>query len=243
MRIPQSLKEVKLFENQEEAIVFYKIFLEYLYNKKYDASIQLERHHVIPLHANGSDTEDNIIRISPEDHVAIHFYRYQAYGEKGDKLAYTMRLADSNERAKLRAQAAIEANKTKKQLFWNSDWQRIQGLKGGSKGGSKNTINQWNARQKVGLAYGRIVGISNQSTPLKEFLKHYVLWKHKSDSVLYETEPAESLSDVIRQLEKHKPGFIRNYSSFHKMVLGERARMYGWEIVNKVIRSEAKEKK
>lgn len=216
------------------------MFLEFLRTKQYDSTIQLERHHVIPLHDKGPNTPENIIKISPEDHVAIHFYRYQAYGQLGDKVAYEMRIGDSNERAKARALAAVEANKTKKQLFWSSDWQRLQGLKGGSKGGSTNTAAQWKARQKIGLKYGRNTGIKNQLPNLKEFLKHHVIWEDLDSNTFWESTPAESLASVIKQLETFKPGKIRNSSTFYKLITGKRKRMYNWRIVSKVIRSEAK---
>nr|YP_010732033.1 putative site-specific DNA endonuclease [Massjukichlorella minus]WDY12947.1 putative site-specific DNA endonuclease [Massjukichlorella minus] len=180
------------------------------------------------------------MKISPEDHVSIHFYRYQAYRQLGDKVAYEMRIGDSNARAKARALAAVQANKTKKQLFWSSDWQRIQGLKGGGKGGRANTAAQWKARQKVGLKYGKSNGIKNQLPFLKSFLKYHVVWEDLDDNTFFKTQPAESLTSVIKQLESFKPGKIRNTTTFYKLIRGERKTMYNWKIVNKVIRSEAK---
>ena len=53
-----------------------------------------------------------------------------------------------------RALLSVKTNKKLKNKFWDSDWQSIQGKKGGIKGGSANTFNQYKARQKVGLNYG-----------------------------------------------------------------------------------------
>ncbi len=54
------------------------------------------------------------------------------------------------------------------------------GLKGGLKGGSSNTEDQFKARQKVGLTFGRSTGIGNQSSELKDFISNGSIWAFKS---------------------------------------------------------------
>jgi len=152
-----------------------------------------------------------------------------------------MRLSDTNELAKQRAQAAVAANKLKKQLFWDKDWQSVQGKKGGSKSGKLNTPAQWAARQKVGLTYGKSVGLSNQSDSLKFILSHYLEWVFEPDQNLFTTPPIESVAALVRELEFFKPGQIKRASAFYKVIHGLRPRMYGWKLVNMVIRSEAGE--
>lgn len=193
------------------------------------------------MHASGPNTPENIIRISPEDHVAAHFYRFQVYKEIGDKVAYEMRINDTNELARTRAQAAVFANKSKKQLFWDRDWQSIQGKKGGAAAGKGNTPAQFLARQKVGLTYGKIVGVSNQSEVLRFILSHSIEWLFEEDQSTFITPPMESAAAIVKELERFKPGKIRNTSAFYKVVHRERKQMYGWKLVNMVISNEAGE--
>ncbi len=157
----------------------------------------------------------------------MHFYRYQAFGRIGDKVAYEMRLADTNELAVIRSQAAVAANKSRKQLFWDKEWQSIQGRKGGSKSGRLNTAAQWSARQKVGLAYGKIVGLSNQSENLKFILSHSLEWVFEPDGSFLITQPVRSVADLVRELELFRPGQIKNTGSFYKVIHGKRSKMYG----------------
>nr|WDY12781.1 putative HNH homing endonuclease [Chloroidium sp. KL-2023a] len=241
LKIPISLLNALVLETQEEAQEFYTSFIESLREKSYPQNIQLERHHVVPLHAGGPDVPENIIRISPEDHVAAHFYRFQAYKELGDKVAYEMRINDTNERARIRAQAAVFANKSKKQLFWDRDWQSVQGKKGGAAAGKANTPAQFLARQKVGLAHGKAVGLSNQSQALKFILSHSIEWAFKNEKGTFITPPVESAAAIVRELERLKPGNIRNASSFYKVLHGKREKMYGWTLVHMVISNEAGE--
>lgn len=241
LKIPISLLNAVVLETEEEAQEFYKSFIESLRDKSYPPNIQLERHHVVPLHAAGPDVPENIIRISPEDHVAPHFYRFQAYKEIGDKVAYEMRINDSNERARIRAQAAVFANKSKKQLFWDRDWQSVQGKKGGAAAGKANTPAQFLARQKVGLTHGRIVGLSNQSEGLKFIVSHSIEWLFEEDQSTFITPPVESAAAIVRELERFKPGRIKKMSAFYKVLHGKREKMYGWKLVNMVISNEAGE--
>lgn len=240
-KIPISLTEFVPCLSPEEAISFYDEFISLLRDKKYPIVTPLEKHHVIPLHAGGDNSLENIIRISPEDHVAAHFYRYQAYGKLGDKVAYEMRIADTNERAKARAQAAVAANKEKKQLFWDSDWQTIQGKKGGAVAGKMNTPAQWAARQKVGLRYGKMVGISNQSLRLQRILAQPLVWEFQPDKTLHTTPPVESAVDLVKELESIKPGSIKTRGSIYKFLSGKSNSLYEWRLVSKVIRSDANE--
>ena len=57
----------------------------------------LEKHHILPVFAGGSNQPENLVRLPPEHHTLAHFYRYLAYSQIGDKVAYTMRRNQTNE--------------------------------------------------------------------------------------------------------------------------------------------------
>ena len=71
----------------------------------------------------------------------------------GDLFAYRLRVSDTKERAKLRSENAVATNRIKKKGRFNTDTQKMLGLRGGPKGGSKNTLSQQQARSKVGQTH------------------------------------------------------------------------------------------
>lgn len=52
-----------------------------------DDTIYTEKHHIVPRHANGSNDEENLISLLPEEHYIIHLLRYKIYNNKNDFLA------------------------------------------------------------------------------------------------------------------------------------------------------------
>lgn len=77
----------------------------------------LENHHILPLHAGGTNSPENIVRVSIEDHALAHFYRYLALGQKQDKLAYYFRRNDTNSAVLLRAQLSLATRKKRDYLI------------------------------------------------------------------------------------------------------------------------------
>ena len=123
-------------------------FIEHLKNKetKLNNMKDLEKHHILPLHDGGSKNGPTVL-CSSKNHTLAHYYRFLAFGQRGDYVAFSMRW---NQKMGLteRVQFAIAKNKQLKNTFWNSEWQSMQGHKGGVKGGSKNSVHQKKARQK-----------------------------------------------------------------------------------------------
>lgn len=213
------------------------LFCESLRGQEYDEGTTLERHHVIPKHADGSDEDSNILKISVKDHTYAHFFRYLQFGEVGDGTAFLLRRNQNASATALKRQLIMESNKSNKLGFWNSELQREQGLKGGSKGGSANTEEQFLSRQKTGLLFGKMVGKSNQSETLKKKLPHTLRWVYniKSETPLtIHTPPCETFKEVIDILNIAVPGSIRNPGSFYKVIHGHRKGMYGWTLIDKV---------
>lgn len=56
------------------------------------------RHHKVPVHAGGSDDDDNLIYLTPEEHVQAHLDLYKEYGRPGDlDAAYLLRACINRE--------------------------------------------------------------------------------------------------------------------------------------------------
>jgi|JI81BgreenRNA_FD_contig_123_1153_length_2686_multi_4_in_1_out_1_2 hypothetical protein len=262
-------KELK--ESKEQNLNLYDL---YIHKRKAEESDKkdvsgkpyqgIERHHIIPKFDGGTDDPDNLVLLTVKEHVIAHWLRWQILGKIGDKISFLFRVGDTEEalaeRLKL-VQEAREKDKLENKGFYNSEFQREMGLRGGAKGGSANSDKQFLARQKVGQSYGRVTGIQNQSSAVKSFVLNGSIWafsqKAKAQGRVKDRGPLrpsafgelfclitskESFSDVARTLNTFVPNSIPmdQVTSMHKLVKGERPQMYGWRIVEMLIRSEVR---
>lgn len=178
----------------------YLRYIEYLRVKTIKGST--EKHHVVPRHDGGLDIESNIIRIYFRDHTLAHLFLYLEKGHRGDLLSYSLRVAGSHINLQERSRKIAFIHQINSRLFWDTKWQSDMGKRGGTKGGSKNTEAQFQARQQVGLAYGREVGIGNQKQDLTLLLQTHtllVIHKEKPDMVFY-IGPARAGIDLAKEL-------------------------------------------
>jgi len=217
----------------------------------------LENHHIIPKFDGGTNDPSNMILLTVKEHVIAHWLRWMVLNKNGDKIAYLFRNGDVAEALELKLLAILKARNYERENklgFFNSDFQREMGLRGGSKGGSANTPAQAEARKKVGLAHGRTTGIRNQGKKLKEFNSKYSIWgfshnqkfnndSSRDDEVFYLIGPKPAFTDKVRLLIKYEPGSIseKSMSSMNKLVNNERNQLNGWRIVDTLIRSEVGE--
>jgi hypothetical protein len=210
----------------------------------------IEIHHKLPRFAGGTDSEDNLLRMTYNNHTKAHWLRWKVYGESRDLSAFLFRNNQTEEAQALKQQHVLEAREREKKKGvrrHDSNYQREMGTRGGQIGGKANTPQQFAARQKVGQIYGTKVGKGNQSTELIEFISKFSVWARKpvgkkfditKTSAIYIVAPKESFAEVARKLEEFVPGMITNESTMHKLVKKERPSMYGWVIVDTLIRSE-----
>lgn len=159
----------------------YVKYIKYLQSKeKYQDLHICEQHHIFPKHTSYNNS--SVVFCTPKEHTLAHYYRFLAFQEKGDLIAYTMRW-NQKIGVKERSQLAVQANRANNKGFWNSNFQSKQGKKGGKKGGSRNTVSQYRSRQQVGKHYGRQTGIGNQSLSLKNSLSCSISWKYHNRSL------------------------------------------------------------
>lgn len=50
-------------------------------------AIYMEKHHIIPRHAGGTDDDTNLVKLTPEEHYFAHLVRWKAYNSRNDFLA------------------------------------------------------------------------------------------------------------------------------------------------------------
>lgn len=222
----------------------YQKYLDYLKTKPMGEP--MENHHVIPKHQGGSNSKENLIRIGKVEHVLAHLLLYLEQGNDGDLKAYIFRRYTKHVNLTSQSQKARALDKLLKRGRFNSSYQRQLGLKGGAKGGSANTPDQFRARSLVGKDYGRQTGLGNQSMVLKEKLSCYHLWQHeKTPTIQIMTQPAEAAVDILSELNQQcerlglssykvdlnkakKGGF------FYSFLKGLRPSYFGWRIVESI---------
>ena len=68
----------------------YTQYIDYLKKKTKNKNLDLEKHHIIPLHDKGEKSGE-IVLCTSQQHTLAHYYRFLAYGQKGDLIAFTMR--------------------------------------------------------------------------------------------------------------------------------------------------------
>lgn len=128
-----------------------------------------KNHHIIPKHAGGSDSEWNMILLSPEDQLKAHELRYDVYKEKGDLAAIRFWKdppKNTLEAQRRRAVLSHETCRTKKIGFFCSEQQRLNGLKGGKVKSNKKIETYVNKLSPV--------VIDGLSKPMK--------WKHRTNN-------------------------------------------------------------
>lgn len=67
----------------------YIIYLRKLESLGLDPNQGIEKHHITPLHVDIKSTD--VVYCSTKNHTLAHFYRFLAFRERGDWVAYTMR--------------------------------------------------------------------------------------------------------------------------------------------------------
>lgn len=68
----------------------YFAFIEKYKNQVFDDGVYTEKHHIIPRHAGGDDSKQNLIRLTYRQHIFAHNLLWKAYGNFGDHLAYIL---------------------------------------------------------------------------------------------------------------------------------------------------------
>ena len=152
----------------------YLAFIAHLKRKNYRKSTKLEKHRILPQHAGGTyENDENIVRCSFDDHRLAHYYRFLAYRQKGDLIAFQFmkgmlqegRIEMASFAGKLGGKKTSGQNKAKSLFFFNKEWQKKHGYKDG---GKRNVNSGWlaclnknisltlpNQRSKAGILGGK----------------------------------------------------------------------------------------
>lgn len=117
--------------------LIYNQYISYLQAKTRNPQDKLEKHRIIPRHANGTYESWNVVLCTFKEHTLAHFYRYLSFGEKGDLIAYIFmcnqteqgRLLMASYAGQIGGKATNKKNKANKTFFYSAEWQEKFGDK------------------------------------------------------------------------------------------------------------------
>jgi hypothetical protein len=144
----------------------------------------------------------------------------------------------------------VEYNKQNQTTFWDPQFQSEQGKKGGKKGGSAKTQLQQEARSKVGIKWGPIVGVSNQSDHLKEVLSHVMVFSHEEgvEVVVPVCKTAAAVFDYVHNemvalgkehlFSKELVKKAKGGGPMYGLIRGKKKKIHGWSIIDQIPPSE-----
>jgi hypothetical protein len=124
-------------------------------------------------------------------------------------------------------------------------WIRFAG-----KGGSAKTPAQQEAQSKVGKEWGPIVGVSNQSQPLKEALSHVMVFSHEEgvEVVVPVCKTAAAVFDYVHNemvalgkehlFSKELVKKAKGGGPFYGLIRGKKKKIHGWSIIDRISPSE-----
>jgi hypothetical protein len=206
----------------------YEQYLDYVRNKAYPEGTLKEFHHEPPHHTKqSSDDSPFNVDASVEDHILLHQYRWIAYGEKGDYLMFKGRQNDTQEFRKVMNERRIQVTKERGNGFWDPSLQSTLGKRGGSKGGSANTEEQFKSRQKVGQTCGKSAGVSRQDPVTKETLSRRMIWEHEKTGT-HLIMPQETVTDLQKVLTNLGDRVVK--CNIAGVIKGYKKKLHGWRL-------------
>ena len=216
-------------------MTIYEQFIEHLKNEEKQRDLNdknLEKHHILPLHDGGLKNGPTVL-CSSQEHTLAHYYRYLAYRQRGDLVAFTMRW-NQKKGVNERVQLAVEKNKQLQNTFWNSNWQSMQGQKGGKKSGRKNALLH---RQGFILSetlkrctYWQFSNVFSFHCNKKNM--HYQIIYQNKTTVRIKVKPQSTFLKLVQILNQtqycHKE---INANNFSKLLRGERRGYYNCQLI------------
>lgn len=98
----------------------------------------LQRHHIIPLHAGGTDEPSNLVYLTYQEHMIVHHLRWKIHQDKDDLLAYRLMRGIKNDETH-RIAASLGGKKTGAMNAKSGHMVKIQTFESQSKGGKLGT--------------------------------------------------------------------------------------------------------
>ena len=87
----------------------YFAFIEKYKNQEFEVGVYTEVHHIIPRHAGGDDSKENLIRLDYKQHTFAHRLLWKAFKKSSDYMAWIMMKGQTTDQKVARGLANIES--------------------------------------------------------------------------------------------------------------------------------------
>jgi hypothetical protein len=165
------MKDAK--ELYTEPYFAYKKFVCECLERKYDESLVLHKHHIIPKNLGGIDDKNNIIKVSVEDHIKLHLLLSECFDESTRESIDNLRSARILNRKSIHDKMTLDKI-SKSYLGENNPF---YGKKHSL--ATKEKIAE-KTRKRKGLSYTVLYGEKSDSEKQKRKLAALENWQNKS---------------------------------------------------------------
>lgn len=164
----------------------YSAFVEKYKNQEFEKGQYTELHHILPRHAGGDDSKENLIRLTYRQHTFAHRLLWKAFGKSSDLHAWLMMSGQEEDRVVAQRKANGLANVRSGHLDRireKIDWEKV----------SRMTIE----RNRISAEKGLLRKYCLQMNEMWRGCKHADEWKAEksrqgkirmSDSEIYKTQ-------------------------------------------------------
>lgn len=87
----------------------YFAFIEKYKNQEFEVGVYTEKHHIIPRHAGGDDSKENLIRLTYRQHIFAHRLLWKAFKRASDYMAWLMMAGQEVDQVIARGRANVES--------------------------------------------------------------------------------------------------------------------------------------
>lgn len=203
-------------------------FIESCKAKQYDPNISLQVHHIIPQYVLNKtvegqayvDSNENLIRLSEDDHIKAHELLYEIYGNEQDKGASLMLKGSMTESRKAWKKAGAkkthDIQKRKGTTVYSPEWQKEMATRSMARPDARKI------RSEGGKKGGKI---RNLDRVIKQ--EDCYLFKYEGNEVLCIIN-CRTGGEVLEQLQLYRKTPLKRVS---QLLNGSRKTLNGWSCV------------
>lgn len=186
----------------------YFAFIEKYKNQEFDIGTYTEVHHIIPRHAGGDDSKENLVRLDYKQHTFAHHLLWKVYNKAGDYHAWLMMSGQEADSKLANLRAIGKANVVSGHLdrirpLANNDAQRKH-----AKGLAKRRIESGELQEAIKKASKAWTG-SNHTVEFKQKKSEQMkAWSESNMSKLIDMNAKAVITNINKGVEHSKQVII-----------------------------------
>lgn len=169
--------------------------------------IGVHKHHIIPRHAGGSDSPENLVELTVEDHAIAHKVLYGLWGREEDRIAWLCLSGRITSEDARKAACKIGYDKRDKSFFESTEYKEKQ-RKGALERGAKPPVyygDDHPLKNSVHKAT-HLASIQTEEYRAKQRIKSVARWKDPTYRKLMEECHREYVNKLREKIECDRCG-------------------------------------